>query len=697
MPFKKQLLVAVISAVSTSMVLAQEEQTQQNSTDLETVVVKGEREKGFLVEQMNTATKLDLSIRQTPQSISVINEQLIDDFQLNTVNDALALTTGIQIEKPETDRVYYTSRGFEITNFQLDGVGMPLSNNNVLGDIDTAMFERIEILRGANGLTAGKGDPSATINMIRKRPTVDTQGSVALTAGSWNKVRLDTDLSGALSEKLRGRVVAAKETSESYLDRYEKDLTLGYGVLEADLGSGTNLTLGFSQQESNTDAPLWGALPLVYSDGSATNYDRSTSTAADWTFFDNKEQRAFVELNKSFANGWRAVASYNHALLDTHSNLFYVAGTPNLDETGVVGAYSSEYNVDEEHSVAEVFAAGPVSLLGRVHEIVLGANYSEASVEQESVYDATTVAGFSDPSQLTPINVAEFNGNYPKPVFTIPGGGGKFDDTASAIYSTAKLNLSEQDIVVIGGRYSEWKTSGVAYGATKEAKDTVFIPYLGYVRDLNDYVSAYVSYTETFVPQTEYDTNLERLDARTGVNYELGVKADVYNANVTLAAFKTKLENVATPAGEIQGTQVYEGRDGIESQGIEAEVIGELAEGFNMAAGFTVLSIKDADGNDTNLYAPTETANLALSYSLPTLSQLTLGVVYDWQNEIEGVVKQEAYGLTSLTANYAVTPSLKANVKINNVGDEKYINSLKWDQGYYGAPRNFSASVEYAF
>jgi outer membrane receptor for ferric coprogen and ferric-rhodotorulic acid len=71
----------------------------------------------------------------------------------------------------------------------MDGVGMPLSNSNVVGDIDTAMFERVEIIRGANGLTAGAGDPSATINMIRKRPTGETQGSVGLTVGSWNKTR----------------------------------------------------------------------------------------------------------------------------------------------------------------------------------------------------------------------------------------------------------------------------------------------------------------------------------------------------------------------------------------------------------------------------------------------------------------------------------------------------------------------------
>ncbi|MGB3667088.1 MAG: TonB-dependent receptor plug domain-containing protein, partial [Bermanella sp.] len=320
------LLMAQASAAETQSIT---EKSEAQAKDLEKVVIKGQQDTGFAVTQMKTATKLDLSLRQTPQSVSVISSELLKDFQLTSLNDALALTPGIQVEKPETDRIYYMSRGFEITNFQMDGVGMPLSNNNVVGDMDTAMFERVEIIRGANGLTAGAGNPSATINMIRKRPTDATQGSVGFTLGSWNKARLDADVSGALTEKVRGRLVVAKENKESYLDRYEQDKTLGYGVIEADLAQGMVLTLGHSTQVNDADSPLWGALPLVYSNGTPTNYDRSTSTSADWSYMNTTENRSFAELKKSFTNGWGIVASANYVELETDSELFYLFGTPN--------------------------------------------------------------------------------------------------------------------------------------------------------------------------------------------------------------------------------------------------------------------------------------------------------------------------------------------------------------------------------
>lgn len=701
MKFKKQCLVAMISAISASSAFAQTDSNNQDEKNLETMVVTGEKKSGYAVKDMNTATKLDLSIRQTPQSVSVVNEKLMQDFQLNTVNDALSLVTGVQIERPETDRVYYSSRGFEITNFQVDGVGMPLSNGNVLGDIDTALFERIEILRGANGLTAGKGDPSATVNMVRKRPTIERLATIGVTTGSWNKVRLDADVSGEITTGLRGRLVAAKENTESYLDRYERDLTLGYGVVEADLSYASTLTLGHSVQQNDVDSPLWGALPLVYIDGSPTNYDRSTSSAADWAFFNTDESRSFVEFKHAFNNGWSLNASYNYVELDTLSNLFYVAGTPSpVDESGVVGAYASEYTVDESQKISEVFASGPFSAFGNVHELVIGANYTESKVKQNSLYDDRTVAGFYDASVLQPINVAEFDGNYTVGDFTNPGGGGVFDDTAKSVYTTAKLNLTDNQILVLGGRYSEWQTRGEAYGTNQDADDDVVIPYVGYILDIASNVSVYGSYTETFTPQTELNENLQRLDAKSGVNYELGFKAEVGDANITAAVFETKLENVATFKETVNGNDIYEGKDGIESRGIEFDVVGEIREGLNLASGFTVLEIEDAQGEKAMLHTPRETANITVSYATPFVSGLTLGFGYDWQGEIEnksvGYV-QDAYGLSSIAANYQVTPKLKANVKVNNLGDEKYINSLKWDQGYYGAPRNFTASLVYDF
>jgi outer membrane receptor for ferric coprogen and ferric-rhodotorulic acid len=107
--------------------------------------------------------------------MSVVTHAKMEDFNLNTINDVLANTTGVTVEKVETNRTYYTARGFDITNFQMDGIGVPMTYSLQYGDIDMAMFDRVEIVRGANGLSSSTGNPSATVNFIRKRPTDDSR------------------------------------------------------------------------------------------------------------------------------------------------------------------------------------------------------------------------------------------------------------------------------------------------------------------------------------------------------------------------------------------------------------------------------------------------------------------------------------------------------------------------------------------
>ena len=266
----------------------------QDAHEIPTVQVSDEAEAAVQAERYapaepsTSSTGLAMTLRETPQSISVISRAQMDDFGLNNVNDVLDSAPGVTVERVETDRTYYTARGFDIRNFQFDGIGLPLPYSNVKGNRDTALFERVEILRGANGLMSGVGNPSATVNFVRKRPTEDARGSLGLSYGSWDTYRLDADLSGSLIESgaVRGRLVTAYQDGNSYLDRYEKERGLFYGAVEADLTENTLLTLGFSRQEDKADSPMWGALPLYYLDGEDTDYSRSTSTSADWSFWD---------------------------------------------------------------------------------------------------------------------------------------------------------------------------------------------------------------------------------------------------------------------------------------------------------------------------------------------------------------------------------------------------------------------------
>ena len=118
-----------------------------NDDNIETIFVYGEPDK------TKTATKLNLSVFETPQVVSVISRDQIDDFSLRETNSLLAYVPGVTVEQVETGRTYYTARGFDIVNFQYDGVGVPFSYGLTQGHDDTTIYEQVEIVKGATGLT----------------------------------------------------------------------------------------------------------------------------------------------------------------------------------------------------------------------------------------------------------------------------------------------------------------------------------------------------------------------------------------------------------------------------------------------------------------------------------------------------------------------------------------------------------------
>src|SRR5690606_24593824 len=192
------------------------------------------------------------------QSISVVDQELMQTFGADSINEALDLATGVQVERWETNRTNYTSRGFEIKSTQIDGIGLPNNWGIVTGANDAFGYEKIEIIRGANGLLTGVGSASGTINYVRKRPTNNTQGSFEVSAGSWDFRRLEGDYSTPFSStgNWAGRVVMAVEDSDSYLRGLENQRAFVYGVVDGQLSENATLAVGYSYQDADTDGNM---------------------------------------------------------------------------------------------------------------------------------------------------------------------------------------------------------------------------------------------------------------------------------------------------------------------------------------------------------------------------------------------------------------------------------------------------------
>jgi outer membrane receptor for ferric coprogen and ferric-rhodotorulic acid len=161
-----------------------------DAVDRSAIIVTGAR----MGEQPSAATTLPISIVDTPQSVTVIERDYLDDFGFDDINDVLRLVTGVNVERAESDRTYYNSRGFDIKSMRVDGLGLPNIWGVYAGQLDTAVFDRIEVVRGANGLLSGTGNPSGTVNFLRKRPTGERRLFGELSAGSWNRFRAEADV-----------------------------------------------------------------------------------------------------------------------------------------------------------------------------------------------------------------------------------------------------------------------------------------------------------------------------------------------------------------------------------------------------------------------------------------------------------------------------------------------------------------------
>lgn len=179
----------------------------------------------YTAYNMNTATGLNLSIRETPQSVSVISNQVIKDLNLHEVDSALRYAPGIAVRN-DSGRLRLNSRGFDIDNIQEDGIASSVSSS-VQGPLgfskeftDLAFYDRVEVLRGVAGLTQSNGEPGGTVNLVRKRPYSEFGAKIGLGVGSWDNYRSMFDVTGGLNEDgtIRARLIGVGSKNGAYRD-----------------------------------------------------------------------------------------------------------------------------------------------------------------------------------------------------------------------------------------------------------------------------------------------------------------------------------------------------------------------------------------------------------------------------------------------------------------------------------------------
>jgi outer membrane receptor for ferric coprogen and ferric-rhodotorulic acid len=686
--------------------------TPEDPQQRQEIVVTGTREEAsegsdsYTTRTSRTATRLPLSARETPQSVSVVTRTQIDDFALDDVNTLLGTTTGINVQQAETDRTYYSARGFDITNFQVDGVGLPFAYGLQNGSLDTATYDRVEVLRGANGLLSSTGNPSATINLVRKRPGTGFAASASLLYGSFGHIRGEADVSAPLTRDgwVRVRLVGAYEDKESYLDFYQSKRLIGYGVVEADLGPATTFSAGYQHQEHKTDGGLWGALPLYYSDGTPTDYPRSTSTSTPWSHWDIRDQQIFADVTHDFGGGWSAKASLLRRVINEDEALFYVYGTPDRATGDGLLSYPGAFRGPTRELTLDAYVSGPLELFGRAHDVVLGVNRGTSEVQQYSAY-ATAETG------LPLAGSSAFDGSFPHPDFPDFSLSADFRVERETAYGLIRLNPADPFKLLAGLNLTRVRSSGVSYGAPRDYSMDRALPFVGATLELGANVSAYASFATIFNPQTEVDETLRVLPPVEGDNIEAGLKGEWMGGrlNASASIFRARQRNTAEAVGFDPGSgqTTYRGIDAT-AKGIELDVSGTIAPGLQLSGGYTLLDIEDPEGQTVRTYVPRHTGRLNIAYSPPALDRLKLGASLQYQSriyreqplEIAGapvITEQKDYAVLDLMARFELDRHWSLSANLRNVTDVKYVTSLLWEQGYYAAPRTISATLGWRF
>lgn len=665
-----------------------------------------------------TIGKAGQSLREIPQSVSVITRARMDGQNLVSVEDVLLQAPGITKQNLNYGHSRYYSRGFEVASYQFDGV--PVGTYGGLDAPDMAIVDRVEVVRGAPGLLVGNGEPGGTVNFVRKRPLAQNQFLLGASVGSWDFYRTEADISGPLNESgsLRGRLVATYEDRDYFYDVTHATAPLLYGILELDIGADTLLTLGGRRQDVNIEGRWVRGLPR-FSNGDDLGVSRSTSLAVPWTRYEAQINEVFGALEHRFSDTWKATVTANHQSNSRFDKTASWFGTVDPVTHGGLawGSVDHEY-VDTGNNAVDAHVEGSFEAFGRKHDLMFGANWQRFI--EDIRYGSTAVADPIDIFHYDPTALSE-------PAAPALFGPDRATDERYGAYASLRMRMTDALAVVLGGRVSWYdlqvkdKATGTVYYAVSQDKE--FTPYAGAVYDLDERWSVYASYTDIFAPQSNLLSISGRpLDPVIGSNYEAGVKGALREGtlNASLAVFRIDQENraqvdplypAACPVSPI-GDACYLDSGAVRSQGFELEISGALRPDWQVAAGYTFTDtafLKDADAQGQTFNGantPRHLLRLWTSYQLPgAWNRLSINGGVSAQSEMfngNGVVRVEqgAYAVWNAGAAYRISRIWSAAAQVNNVFDETYYAGSIGDiyaNNHYGEPRNFMLTLRGKF
>ena len=705
------------------------------TSELQTVNVTGknrstrtENRDSYTTSAMRTTTGLALSPKETPQSVSVITKTQINEQGITNLVDALKTTTGVNVIR-DAGIPRFQSRGFYIDQIEEDGISstVPGAINNPMYDAqsmnDIAVYDHIEVVRGATGLTQANGEPGGTVNAVRKRPTGERIIQSEAQIDRFGKVRTTGDFSGLLNDEstLRGRAVVALERDKNFKDRVKGGNATLYGVMDASVGDNTKITWGGLYQRKHTKPDDWGV---------ALNLPRDTYLGYNWNKGIYDKANAFAEVEHYFNDNWRYTGKldYNYNENIKKNSGIYNTSTSYAGYTpggALASGWLSRYDNDEKQLTFKNNLNGKFEIIGVPQEIFTEYTYTHTK-NNGSRRQYNPGVSF-DPMTFTGNEIAEPADWYATPYQMYWETHSK--RTTHALLLGFRFNMLKEKLHIMAGTrwnhikskyitdyfYTDGKIDNDPDSVT-DRKTVRFNPYFAVTYDLTPNQSLYASYTSIFKPNSNQRKDKSYLDPVTGANYEIGWKGEWFDRklNTSLALFDIEQKNRAVQVWDTADQKWYwEPVGKVRSRGIEAEISGNLSEDWKLFAGYTFNRSKYLEaeskgtvpaGTNFSLHTPKHMLRLHTSYNLPfDGKKWTIGGGVTAQSKTASLygVKRGGHAVFNANIDYQASKNLKLALISTNLFNRYYYEnnkvSSKGANNYYGEPRNVMFNVNYKF
>lgn len=632
------------------------------------IVVTGEQESGYQVPNASTATRTDTPIRDIPQSIQVVPQEVLRDRRIRSIGEGIETVSGVVEDGDYFNGTndYLRIRGFTVSRTFRNGFPENAGDRPV-STIPAIVLDRIEVLKGPSSVVSGDIEPGGIVNYVTKKPLSDPSYKIGFEAGSFGRYQPSIDLSGPLTadKNVLYRLIAAYEGRESIQKFGNSEITSFAPSISFKLGNRTDLNLYFEYSRFYAN-PFISGFP-VFEDGSLPesslypgypgfNEIDASDRRAGYSLTHNFNENLQIRNNFAFTNtSYKRRQVYVDSTVD---NRFLRFGTYDADE--------SRYNYYAGVDLLGKFRTGSVS-----HNVLIGFdfNYYTINIPASGNFDPTAIP-FLD------IRNPNYNALTAKPQLSaLPTN--VTDRKSYGLYIQDQITFNDQWKLLIGGRY-DWVSDDSGsidlddVRKTSVQNDGAFSPGIGLVYQPSKNVSLYASYTQSFNPAIGRNPDERPFEPTRGTQYEVGVKTDLFNGRLsaTLAAFNITKTNVLTPDPDpslaVRGFQVQVGEQ--RSRGIELDVAGEILPGWKVIGSYAYTDAAVTADNSIlskvgNRFAnvPKNQASLWTTYEIQTGVVRGLGFglglfyVGDRQGDLENTFSLGDYLRTDAAVYYSST------------------------------------------